>query len=159
MRRNKIILALLFVSLTLLSACSAKKNITKTPEKPKEEVLEVLNKNIPERPIPSEVILGKEEIEEPIVELKDRKGPTAMREFRAAWVATVANINWPSKSGLSTAQQQKEAIEKVKSQLGKEYPNIVDGKEVYTDKKTTSYNPANKTEVVGIFQKIWKRRC
>ncbi|RYZ44205.1 MAG: hypothetical protein EOP49_27515, partial [Sphingobacteriales bacterium] len=32
------------------------------------------------------------------------------REFRAAWVATVANINWPSKPGLSTAEQQKEAI-------------------------------------------------
>ncbi len=35
----------------------------------------------------------------------------ASREFRAAWVATVANINWPSKPGLSTAQQQKEAID------------------------------------------------
>lgn len=35
----------------------------------------------------------------------------APREFRAAWVATVANINWPSKPGLSTAQQQKEAID------------------------------------------------
>ena len=31
------------------------------------------------------------------------------REFRAAWVATVANINWPSKPGLSIAQQKKEA--------------------------------------------------
>jgi uncharacterized lipoprotein YddW (UPF0748 family) len=36
--------------------------------------------------------------------------PKAAREFRAAWVATVANINWPSKPGLSTAEQQKEAI-------------------------------------------------
>ena len=36
--------------------------------------------------------------------------PKAMREFRAAWVATVANINWPSKPGLTTEQQQKEAI-------------------------------------------------
>ncbi len=35
----------------------------------------------------------------------------AQAEFRAAWVATVANINWPSKPGLSTAEQQKEAIE------------------------------------------------
>ncbi len=32
------------------------------------------------------------------------------REFRAAWVATVANIDWPSKPGLSTAEQQAEAI-------------------------------------------------
>lgn len=36
--------------------------------------------------------------------------PNVNREFRAAWVATVANINWPSKPGLSTAQQKKEAI-------------------------------------------------
>ena len=36
--------------------------------------------------------------------------PKAATEFRAAWVATVANINWPSKPGLSTEDQQKEAI-------------------------------------------------
>src|SRR5690348_4322709 len=35
--------------------------------------------------------------------------PPIMREFRAAWVATVGNIDWPSKPGLSTADQQKEA--------------------------------------------------
>ena len=33
-----------------------------------------------------------------------------LREFRAAWVASVANINWPSKPGLSTEEQQTEAI-------------------------------------------------
>jgi uncharacterized lipoprotein YddW (UPF0748 family) len=31
--------------------------------------------------------------------------PPPPREFRAAWVATVANIDWPSKPGLSSAQQ------------------------------------------------------
>ncbi|MCU0387083.1 MAG: family 10 glycosylhydrolase [Chitinophagaceae bacterium] len=36
--------------------------------------------------------------------------PEAMREFRAAWVATVANINWPSKPGLPVDQQQFEAL-------------------------------------------------
>ena len=34
--------------------------------------------------------------------------PAAPREFRAAWVATVANIDWPSKRGLSSAEQQAE---------------------------------------------------
>lgn len=43
-------------------------------------------------------------------ELKNRP-PKAMQEFRAAWIATVANINWPSKPGLSTAEQQQEAID------------------------------------------------
>ncbi|MBI5008121.1 MAG: family 10 glycosylhydrolase [Bacteroidia bacterium] len=37
--------------------------------------------------------------------------PNAEREFRAAWVATVANVNWPSKPGLPVNQQKKEAIE------------------------------------------------
>lgn len=36
--------------------------------------------------------------------------PAAPREFRGVWVATVANIDWPSKPGLSTEQQQQEAI-------------------------------------------------
>ncbi len=32
------------------------------------------------------------------------------REFRAAWIATVSNIDWPSRSGLSAQQQQQEFI-------------------------------------------------
>ncbi|CDG80693.1 uncharacterised BCR, COG1649 family protein [Janthinobacterium agaricidamnosum NBRC 102515 = DSM 9628] len=36
--------------------------------------------------------------------------PPAPREFRAAWVSTVANIDWPSRSNLSAERQQKEAI-------------------------------------------------
>jgi uncharacterized lipoprotein YddW (UPF0748 family) len=36
--------------------------------------------------------------------------PSPPREFRAAWVATVANIDWPSKKGLSTKQQQTELL-------------------------------------------------
>jgi uncharacterized lipoprotein YddW (UPF0748 family) len=36
--------------------------------------------------------------------------PPPMREFRAAWIATVANIDWPSKPGLPVAQQKAELI-------------------------------------------------
>ncbi|WP_345258155.1 glycoside hydrolase family 10 protein [Flaviaesturariibacter amylovorans] len=36
--------------------------------------------------------------------------PRAEREFRAAWVATVANINWPSKPGLPVDSQKLEAV-------------------------------------------------
>jgi uncharacterized lipoprotein YddW (UPF0748 family) len=36
--------------------------------------------------------------------------PPPGREFRAAWVATVANIDWPSRPGLSSRQQQQELI-------------------------------------------------
>lgn len=36
------------------------------------------------------------------------KPPDPPREFRGVWVATVDNIDWPSKKGLSSAQQQAE---------------------------------------------------
>ena len=37
--------------------------------------------------------------------------PIDITEFRGAWVASVANINWPSKPGLSTEAQKIEALE------------------------------------------------
>ena len=36
--------------------------------------------------------------------------PDISREFRGLWVATVANIDWPSRTGLSMASQQAELI-------------------------------------------------
>ncbi|MDQ3440876.1 MAG: family 10 glycosylhydrolase [Planctomycetota bacterium] len=45
------------------------------------------------------------------VELTDEKAPPpAKRDFRSVWVATVGNIDWPSKKGLSAEEQQREAI-------------------------------------------------
>ena len=37
--------------------------------------------------------------------------PGVQREFRATWIATVANIDWPSKPGLPVKQQQDEMIQ------------------------------------------------
>lgn len=37
--------------------------------------------------------------------------PKPNREFRAAWIATVANIDWPSKRGLPTEQQKQEMVD------------------------------------------------
>src|SRR4051812_47566644 len=36
--------------------------------------------------------------------------PPIQREMRAIWIATVDNLDWPSRAGLSTAQQQHELI-------------------------------------------------
>jgi uncharacterized lipoprotein YddW (UPF0748 family) len=36
--------------------------------------------------------------------------PDAPREFRAVWVATVDNIDWPSRRDLTTAEQQRELL-------------------------------------------------
>jgi uncharacterized lipoprotein YddW (UPF0748 family) len=37
--------------------------------------------------------------------------PEIKREFRGAWIASVANINWPSKNNLSVEQQKQEALQ------------------------------------------------
>ncbi len=38
------------------------------------------------------------------------KPPAIAREFRGAWIASVFNINWPSRAGLSSTQQKRELI-------------------------------------------------
>ena len=35
---------------------------------------------------------------------------TAQAEFRGAWISTVHNLDWPSKKGLSAAEQKAELI-------------------------------------------------
>ena len=37
-------------------------------------------------------------------------GTVAQREFRGAWIASVANIDWPSRPGLSADKQREEAL-------------------------------------------------
>jgi len=43
--------------------------------------------------------------------IRIKKMPVPKSEFRAVWVATVNNIDWPSRPGLSSAQQQAEINE------------------------------------------------
>ena len=43
--------------------------------------------------------------------------PNPPREFRAAWIATVANIDWPSEPGLPVARRKAEP-EPVKRRCG-----------------------------------------
>lgn len=43
--------------------------------------------------------------------VEDTVVPAIPREFRGMWIATVANIDWPSRSGLSDEQQKAELID------------------------------------------------
>ena len=47
----------------------------------------------------------------PVVKLDNIDLPEIKREFRAVWIASVANINWPSRNNLSADQQKQEAIQ------------------------------------------------
>ncbi len=51
----------------------------------------------------------------------------------------------------ANAQAMREAIEKVRSELGREYPIIIGGEKIMLDKKFSSINPAEKSQVVGVF--------
>ncbi|MBJ7881740.1 glycoside hydrolase family 10 protein [Gelidibacter salicanalis] len=101
---------ILLLFLVALNSCKSPKIISRSAP-PKRELPRVVAKPQPSIP---EI---KKETKEDIKEEESLKvvppfkhSPYVMREFRAAWVATVANINWPSKRGLSTQEQQDEAI-------------------------------------------------
>ncbi len=90
-----------------LNSCKAPKPLVSKPNPSKKEVPQVVEKSVPVSPeIKKEV-----EVKVKIPDVQPFKAsPYVMREFRAAWIATVGNINWPSRIGLTTQQQQDEAI-------------------------------------------------
>lgn len=98
----KSIFYFLVLSIILVSC----KSTQPAPEMPAEELepKDTLDVTKPETP---------SEVKEKVTGITpwDPNTPKNIEEFRAAWVATVANINWPSKPGLSTSAQQREALE------------------------------------------------
>ncbi len=52
------------------------------------------------------------------------------------------------------AEAMKAAIEKVRGELGREYPCLINGEKVTLESKFESYNPAKKDEVVGVFSEV-----
>src|SRR5690606_40754523 len=62
----------------------------------------------------------------------DAKAPYVLEEFRAAWVATVANISWPSKPGLSSQQQKEEALKLLDYLVNQNYNAVI-----FQDRKST----------------------
>ncbi|MEJ7701006.1 MAG: hypothetical protein WKF71_15380 [Pyrinomonadaceae bacterium] len=49
------------------------------------------------------------------------------------------------------AEAMRQAIEQVKSELGREYPVIINGEKITLEKKFESVNPAEKSQVIGVF--------
>ena len=54
------------------------------------------------------------------------------------------------------AQAMRAAIERVRGELGREYPLVIGGERITTDSKLDSLNPANRTQLVGRFNKATK---
>src|ERR1051326_7873206 len=53
-------------------------------------------------------------------------------------------------------QAMRNALEKVRSELGREYPLVIGGERLTTESKLDSINPANRSQVVGRFNKATK---
>ncbi len=87
--------------LFLLGSCKTNKTVAETGKADPVSIVEQIEKT-PEVEIISE--------EPNIVEDVFSAPPIDIAEFRAAWIATVANINWPSKPGLPTETQKNEAL-------------------------------------------------
>lgn len=100
----------------LLSACAGQPINPKAPNANDPTAAKVASKSSTER---TTVVPSKTQNERPssaqAAQPLSYAGPhvqasalTIPREFRAAWVATVANIDWPSKKGLSAEEQRSE---------------------------------------------------
>jgi len=87
---------LLLLLILMLNSCGSQ------PKKPVKKTTPVKKTEIP-KTIPN---TNKEDDDFLKVTL-----PEIKREFRAAWIASVANINWPSRNNLTTDQQKTEAIQ------------------------------------------------
>ena len=51
------------------------------------------------------------------------------------------------------------ALDLVESNLGKEYPLIINGERIFTDDKIRSYNPSNREETIGYVSKASKEHA
>ncbi len=49
------------------------------------------------------------------------------------------------------AEKMRSALDKVRGELGREYPIVINGEKITLDGKFQSIDPSNKTEVVGVF--------
>src|SRR3982750_3478409 len=57
-------------------------------------------------------------------------------------------------STAENAAAMKAAIDKVRSELGREYPVVINGEKITLPSKFESINPANKSEGVGVFSEV-----
>ncbi|WP_093825636.1 glycoside hydrolase family 10 protein [Spirosoma endophyticum] len=122
---RSIIYCFLFLAAVVVYSCrEAKPVVTKrpttAPARPVVAAKPVPPKPVAIKPAPTKLAVPKvvlpaidtveteEEIANRIFRLNSPAPPK--REFRAVWIATVDNIDWPSKKGLPVADQQRELV-------------------------------------------------
>lgn len=103
---NKLkLIVLLGVFASYSTSCSVQNSATKTP--PAKNTTKP-NTNPPKPKEPTAV--PKPAVGNTADETFRTTLPEIKREFRGAWIASVANINWPSRNNLTVEEQKAEAI-------------------------------------------------
>ena len=93
--------SLLLAAAVFINSCTTQKPQVKNRSTAKKsQVTKPVPPKTPANPLPS---AGTDVVKVNLPEIN--------REFRAAWIATVANINWPTRNNLTTQQQKDEAIQ------------------------------------------------
>jgi len=69
-------------------------------------------------------------------------------------LANFTNEPFTDFSKKENADAMRSAIEKVRAELGREYPVVVNGEKITLESKFTSIDPADKTQVVGVFSEV-----
>ena len=93
--------ALVLAALVALPSCSGPEPVAPTPPPPVAPPPEPEPPALPAPPSPPDPLRAGT-----VVEASTLPGPA--REFRGAWIATVANIDWPSRPGLPSDRQKAE---------------------------------------------------
>ncbi|WP_374463055.1 glycoside hydrolase family 10 protein [Chryseobacterium sp.] len=108
MRMNKLkLIVLLGVFASYTTSCSVQNNVVKAPST-KNPTKPANNTNPPKvNPSVTNPAIGTAASTEDNFRTNL---PEIKREFRGAWIASVANINWPSRNDLTVEQQKAEAI-------------------------------------------------
>lgn len=107
MRIHKLkLIVLLGIFASYTTSCSVQNNVVKTPPTKNSTTKPNNNTTKPKEP----VVVTKPQTGIPTEETFRTTLPEIKREFRGAWIASVANINWPSRNNLTVEQQKAEAI-------------------------------------------------
>ncbi|MFC3157901.1 glycoside hydrolase family 10 protein [Chryseobacterium arachidis] len=106
MNINKCKLVVLSGILGLFTACSTQNNVVKATSPTKNTSKPNNNTSAPKPPVAT----TNPGTPPPVDDTFRTVLPEIKREFRGAWIASVANINWPSRNNLTVDQQKAEAI-------------------------------------------------
>jgi len=84
---------------------------------------------------------------------------TTLRDQPETAIKEFCNEPFTDFSAPANEKAMREAIEKVKSQFGKEYPLIIGGEKIITGDWLVSTNPAKPAEIIGKFAKAGKEHA